>query len=76
MKTRAEHLAWCKQRALNELRDDTQVQIAAAWGSMVSDLSKHPETNGHMAIALGSILFITGNLSTKDQMAKFITDFN
>jgi hypothetical protein len=38
--TRAEHLAWCKERALEYLPDDP----AQAMASFVSDLGKHPET--------------------------------
>jgi hypothetical protein len=41
MKTREQHLAWCKQRA-REYLDRGDVQNAVA--SMMSDLEKHPET--------------------------------
>jgi hypothetical protein len=41
MKDRAEHLAWCKARALEYL-DRGELHNAVA--SMGSDLSKHPET--------------------------------
>ncbi len=41
--TRAEHLRWCKKRAREYLdRND----FAQAVTSMLSDLSKHPETKG------------------------------
>lgn len=39
--TRAEHLEWCKKRA-REYLDDGDVKNAVT--SMLSDLSKHPET--------------------------------
>jgi hypothetical protein len=39
--TRAEHLAWCKERAL-EYVDAGDLPNAVA--SMTSDLGKHPET--------------------------------
>jgi hypothetical protein len=39
--TRAEHLAWCKQRAI-EYVDRGDVPMALA--SMLSDLTKHEET--------------------------------
>lgn len=70
--TRAEHLAWCKERAL-ELCDAGKVQ--AAWTSMVSDLGKHPETAGHTAIKLGSQLFMDGHLDTARAMRRFIDGF-
>ena len=44
--TRDEHLAWCKQRALEYAdRGDTTNAVA----SMMSDLGKHPETENHGA---------------------------
>lgn len=51
MRTRVEHLEWCKERALEYLdRGDVQNAIA----SMLSDLRKHPEleysANPHLAL--------------------------
>jgi Tfp pilus assembly protein PilF len=40
MRSREEHLQWCKQRALNYL---DQGDIDNAVAAMTSDLSKHPE---------------------------------
>lgn len=39
--TRAEHLTWCKERALVYVQ---QGDLAHAVASMTSDLQKHPET--------------------------------
>lgn len=39
--TRAEHVRWCKKRALEYLPDHPEEAIA----SMLSDLGKHHETN-------------------------------
>ena len=71
--TRAEHLEWCKQRALEyiDLGDATQ-----AWASMASDLGKHEETRGHGAIKLGTMLIMAGHLSSAHKMRKFILGFN
>lgn len=41
MMTRAEHLAWCKERALEYVDAG---DLANAVASMGSDLGKHPET--------------------------------
>lgn len=71
--TRKEHLDWCKKRALEYA---TKGDLKSAWTSMVSDLNKHPETKDHIAINLGSSLFITGQLNTIASMTKFINDFN
>lgn len=67
--TRAEHLAWCKKRALEYLPDDPQ----QAFASMASDLNKHEETRGHIAIELGLMLLMTDNTG---DMRKFIEGFN
>jgi len=71
--TRREHLQWCKDRAL-KFCDAGNVQDAFA--SMASDLGKHPETEGHMAIGMGMTLLVAGHLSTVPKMRKFIEDFN
>lgn len=45
MTTYAEHVKWCKERAREYLdMGDT----SAAYRSMVSDMTKHPETVGAM----------------------------
>lgn len=70
---RQQHLDWCKQRALQycDIGDTT-----SAWSSMVSDMSKEPETAEHAAIELGNMLFFGGHLSTVLQMREFIQGFN
>ncbi len=70
---RQEHLEWCKARALEyiEIND-----LTSAWASMCSDLNKHKETEDHEAIKLGTMLLVTGNLSTSGQMREFILGFN
>ncbi len=70
--TRAEHLAWCKERALAYLPADPQ----QAFTSMASDLGKHPETEGHVAIDLGMMMLMGGQMETAEQTRKFIDGFN
>lgn len=71
--TRSEHLAWCKQRALEYCdKGDT----TNAWASMASDLSKHPETESHAAINLGLMMLMSGHLNTPQKMREFINGFN
>lgn len=70
--SRADHMAWCKQRA-NEILDGGD--IGGAWTSMVSDLGKHPETEDHPAIMLGTMQVVSGMLSTVPQMRHFIDGF-
>lgn len=71
--TRAEHLAWCKQRAIAELDAG---DVANAFSSMASDLGKHPETENHAAIQFGMMMLMGGHLSRPDQMRRFIEGFN
>jgi hypothetical protein len=71
--TRADHLDWCKSRALDLCCTGDTTQ---AFASMVSDLNKHSETVGHASIGIGMILQIAGHLGTPERMAKFIGDFN
>lgn len=49
--TRADHLAWAKERALAYLPDDPNQAMA----SLVSDLNKHDDTAGH---AVGELLMM------------------
>jgi len=70
---RQEHLAWCKNRALQYVDAG---DINQAWASMVSDMCKHDETKEHSAIMLGSQLMLSGQLNSPDAMRKFIKGFN
>ena len=71
--TRSEHVAWCKQRALEYV---DMGDLENAYASMCSDLNKHPETAGHSAIGLGMQLMMIGQLNTPHEMRKFIEGFN
>ena len=70
---RQEHLQWCKQRAL-EYANAGDVHNALAF--LLSDLGKHPETEGHAAIQLGMLLTMGGQLNTARQMVEFINGCN
>jgi hypothetical protein len=71
--SRADHLAWCKKRALEYV--DTN-DLPQAFSSMASDLGKHPETKDHPAIGLGMSLLANGHLKTAEKMREFILGFN
>lgn len=58
MTDRAEHLAWCKQRALEYL-DAGNLQDAVA--SMGSDLNKHPETGCPDVLMTPGMMLIVNN---------------
>jgi hypothetical protein len=69
--TRAEHLAWCKERALEYL---SKGDLASAVASMGSDLTKHPETGCNNALMhLGMIHIINNN---RDAIKAWIEGFN
>ena len=70
---RAEHVAWCKQRAL-EYCDAGD--LTSAFNSMASDLGKHPETANHIGIQLGMMEMLSGRLRTIAEMRKFIEGFH
>jgi hypothetical protein len=71
--TREEHLKWCKERAL-EICD--QGDVDGAWGSFLSDMRKHPETENHTALTVGMMLLAGGHNKTPDEMRRFIEGFN
>ena len=73
--SREEHLAWCKQRALEYVdRGD----LTNAMASMASDLNKHDETKDHPVEITMMMLQIMGGvgLNTPEEMRKFIEEFN
>lgn len=71
--TRAEHLAWCKQRALAYCDSG---DLPQAYTSLASDLGKHPETMGHSGIMIGAMLLFSGELMSDYAMRRFIEGFN
>ena len=70
---RQEHLEWCKKRALEYVDGG---DLTSAWASMAKDLGDHEETKGHAAIQLGTMMLMSGQLSTPEKMRKFINGFH
>lgn len=72
---RAEHMAWCKQRALEYVDAGKNVEAVT---SMVSDLRKHDETRDHAAIALVIPLMAIGEFDSHqtERTRRFIEGFN
>lgn len=73
MKTREEHLKWCKERALEYVE---RGDMTNAMASMASDLKKHDETANHAGITMGMMMLMGGHLSIPHDMRKFIDGFN
>lgn len=72
--TRAEHIAWCKERALEYL-DAGDIQNAFV--SMLSDLRKHPDTENHPGGTLGAGLVLTpGWIQNSSEVRRWIEGFN
>lgn len=70
--TRAEHLAWAKQRALEYVDAG---ELANAVASMMSDLRKHDELADHRGILLGN-MYLMGGLMSLEECRKWIEGFN
>jgi hypothetical protein len=68
--TRAEHLKWCKERALEYVN---QGDMNNALASMTSDLGKHPETRSSVQVCVMLGIRETANA---ERMRKFIEGFN
>jgi hypothetical protein len=72
MKDRAEHLAWCKQRALEYVDAG---DLASAVASMTSDLGKHEQTatGNHHLMMLGMLYVAQHNVAG---VRRWIEGFN
>lgn len=69
----ADHLAWCKSRALEYIDIGN---VNGAYTSMVSDLARCSGTAYHSRLDLGMAQMKGGMLSTPDAMRHFIDGFN
>jgi hypothetical protein len=69
--SRANHLAWAKQRALWELEPGGG-GVATAISSIVQDFATHPDLADHPARTMMTLLALSGNLSTTQQAREFI----
>ncbi len=70
MKTREEHMAWCKRRALEYLPNNP----LEAMTSMISDLTKHPETKGHAGLRISPMFY--GAHNDQQAVRRWIEGFN
>lgn len=68
--TRAEHLDWCKKRALAYLPSEPE----QAMTSMLSDLRKHPDTQNHPGSMIAPMFY--GAHKDPEQVRKWIEGFN
>ena len=74
MKTREEHLQWCKNRALEYVNAG---DLNGAVASMLSDLSKHEGTkSSSQGICAQLGMFTLMDHPTSEKITKFIEGFN
>ena len=71
--TREEHLKWCKQRATEYL---DKRDIANAVASMLSDLSKHPDTKKSAEGACAMLGIMAIQSGSPEEVRRFIDGFN
>lgn len=70
--TRAEHIAWCKQRAIQEMEHSHDPKQGVI--SMMSDIGKHPETSSDTLRSL-CMMTLMGPC-TAQSVRTFIDGFN
>ena len=68
---RAEHLQWCKNRAIEYVHRGDGVGAIA---SMLSDLGKHPETAS--SVEIGAMLMLATNTKDMTSVRSFVEGFN
>lgn len=73
MKTRAEHITWCKERALAYI---DKGQTMEGLTRMMSDMSRHPETASPGLDQLTMQLMVIGALSSPAEARRHIEGYN
>lgn len=78
--TRDEHMKWCKERAIQEFDfylkpDGLKAAVRNGLTSMMSDMSKHPETNSSSMQSLCLHQMLIG-MSSRQAFVNFINGFN
>jgi hypothetical protein len=73
VKTREEHLEWCKKRALEYCDQGDPLNAIT---SMLSDIAKHPETKSDALTQMTMGLLMIGQLQTVEEARRHINGFN
>ncbi len=74
--SRAEHLQWCKDRAIALLDGGAPGADTKAFTSMVSDMNKHDGTRDHVALMLGTQLTLLPGGLKGHPLRRWITGFH
>jgi len=72
--TKAEHIKWCKKRAIAEM--DFYNDYTKGIISIMSDLRKHPETNNETLLSLCGMMLKSGKIKNRQEAVNFINGFN
>ena len=75
MLTRQEHLQWCKDRAMEYVKEGNLLEAVT---SMMSDLAKHPEmkARGEALAMLGILAMQQAQQGDTDAVKRYIQGFN
>jgi hypothetical protein len=75
MRTRDEHLQFCKDRAMEYVKVGKLVEAVT---SMMSDLSKHPEfaSTGQALTGLGLYAAMQAQMGDRSAVVRYIQGFN
>lgn len=71
--TRAAHLQWAKDRALEYVEAG---DLTNACASILSDIGKHPQIDPSTIQTLWAMEAMTGGLNTADNVRRFINGIN
>jgi len=78
--TRAEHIKWCKDRAIQEYdyyaKTEPKSALKNGLTSMASDIRKHPETSSDTLMSLCMMTMITKPNMSRQEFVNFINGFN
>ena len=78
--TRQEHLKWCKERAIAEydfyMKNDPKPALKNGIASIMSDISKHSETQSDSLKALCMMQLMSRPNMSRQEFVNFINEFN
>lgn len=72
MRSREDHIKWCKERALAYLPGNPKEAVT----SMLSDMNKHDETRPVIQGPIGMIGLMEATHGTEHSVRRFIEGFN
>lgn len=78
--TRAEHIKWCKERAIQEYdfyaKTEPRSALRNGMTSIMSDINKHPETKSDTLQSLCMMQLMSKPNMSRQEFVNFINGFN